>query len=171
MVETLDLHDEIGSLGATNVQVPPPKQELSPAPPLKEPEKNINTIKRTPMDSTPINEIMDHSPQDMMAPPMMAPQQAQPVQQLQSQIAPAAPAAVPAMKPKNPFNLTDEQMDAVVAAVSALVAFSGPAQERLGSFVPNFEVDGKRSLTGMVVSALLVAVVYFLMRRFVIKQA
>lgn len=165
MVETLDLQDEIGSLGATNVQVPVPKQELSPAPPQKEPEKNINTIKRTPMDSTPINEIMDHSPQDMMAP-----QQAQPVQMLQSQIAPAAPAAVPAMKPKNPFNLTDEQMDAVVAAVSALVAFSGPAQERLGSFVPNFEVDGKRSLTGMVVSALLVAVVYFLTRRFVIKQ-
>jgi hypothetical protein len=172
MVDTLDLQDEIGSLGATNIEVPKPDPELSPPP--KEPEKNIITdnSKVPKMDSTPINDIMmEQQPEmsPMMQPqmgampaqmPMMAPQQ--PV------AAPQPPAAVP-MKSKNIMNLTDEQMDAVVAALAAIAAFSAPAQERLGSFVPNFSDESGRSMTGMLVSGLLVAILYFFARRYVIK--
>ena len=168
MVETLDLQDEIGTLGATNIEVPPPPPEVAPQP-QKEPEKNIESNKKTTMDSTPINDVMDQMPQEMpMAPqaaPMMMPAQ-------QPQVVQAPPPAAPSvpMKSKNPMNLTDEQMDALVAALSALVAFSGPAQERLASFVPNFELEGTRTMTGMLVSGILVAVVYFLIRRFALKQ-
>ena len=73
------------------------------------------------------------------------------------------------MKSKNPMNLTDEQMDAVVAALAAVAAFSAPAQERLGSFVPNFADESGRSMTGMLVSGLLVAILYFFARRYIIK--
>jgi hypothetical protein len=160
MVETLDLQDEIGSLGATNIEVPKPDPEL--APPPKEPEKNIDTIKRTKMDSTPINDIMESQPE---MPPMMQPQMGAMPAQMPTM---AQPAAVP-MKSKNPMNLTDEQMDAVVAALAAIAAFSAPAQERLGSFVPNFADESGRSMTGMLVSGLLVAILYFFARRYVIK--
>ena len=166
MVETLDLQDEIGSLGATNIEVPKPDPEL--APPPKEPEKNIDTIKRTKMDSTPINDIMESQPE---MPHMMQPQMgAMPAQMptLAPQQTMAQPAAVH-MKSKNPMNLTDEQMDAVVAALAAIAAFSAPAQERLGSFVPNFADESGRSMTGMLVSGLLVAILYFFARRYVIK--
>ena len=73
------------------------------------------------------------------------------------------------MKSENFMNLTDEQMDALVAAVAAMIAFSGPAQERLASFVPNFVADDGRSMTGMLVTGVLVAIMYFFARRYVIK--
>jgi ABC-type glycerol-3-phosphate transport system permease component len=60
-------------------------------------------------------------------------------------------------------------MDAVVAAVSAIAAFSDPVQERLGSFVPNFAGENGRSMTGMLVTGLVVALMYFFARRYVIK--
>ena len=168
MVETLDLQDEIGSLGATNIEVPKPPTDISPQM-QKESEKNIDTNKKTTMDSTPINDVMEQMPQqDMPMPPQAAPVMMpaqQPIQQVQTQAIPNVP-----MKSKNPMNLTDEQMDALVAAISAIIAFSGPAQDRLGSFIPNFQSEGSRTMTGMLVSGLLVAVVYFMIRRFVIKQ-
>ena len=166
MVETLDLQDEIGSLGATNIQIPNPPVDISPQP-LKESEKNIHTNKKTSMDSTPINDIMD-IPQDMPMAPQAAPMM-MPAQPAQTMMPAQPPMQTIPMKSKNPMNLTDEQMDAVIAALSALVAFSTPAQDRLGAFIPNFEIDGTRTMTGMLVSGVLVAIVYFLTRRFVIK--
>lgn len=169
MVETLDLQDEIGSLGATNIEVPKPDPEL--APPPKELEKNIITdnSKVPKMDSTPINDIMEPQPE---MPPMMQPQMGAMPTQMPAQmpaLAPQQPPPAVPMKPKNPMNLTDEQMDAVVAALAAVAAFSAPAQERLGSFVPNFADESGRSMTGMLVSGLLVAILYFFARRYVIK--
>lgn len=167
MVETLDLQDEIGSLGATNIEVPPPKPELAPEPardpPKKEPEKNINTNKSTPMDSTPINELMMEPQPDMQAPIQMPPQVAAVQPQPQPQAAPSM------MKSKNFMNLTDEQMDALVAAVASMIAFSGPAQERLAAFVPNFSGESGLSTTGLIVSGLVVAILYFFARRYVVK--
>lgn len=171
MVDTLDLQDEIGSLGATNVEVPKPPPEYSPQVfPEKNSEKNsekniiIDNSKIPKMDSTPINDIMDPPQAEMMPPQQAVPQMMAPQQMAPQQ----APLSVP-LKSKNPFNLTDEQMDAVVAAVSAIAAFSDPVQERLGSFVPNFAGDNGRSMTGMLVTGLVVALMYFFARRYVIK--
>lgn len=64
---------------------------------------------------------------------------------------------------KNPFGLTSEQLQAAIAGIAAVIAFSKPVQSKLSSFIPNFEIgSGNLSLTGMIASALVVAVIYFL---------
>jgi hypothetical protein len=64
---------------------------------------------------------------------------------------------------KNPFGLTNEQLQATVAGIAAVIAFSKPVQSKLSSFIPNFEIgSGSLSLTGMIASAFVVAVIYFL---------
>lgn len=167
MVETLDLQDEIGSLGATNVEVPPPPPDVAPDPP-KEPEKNISTSQKIDMDSTPISDIMGQ-PQDVPMMQEQMPLQAPPMQQAQvAQVQQAQP-AVP-MKSKNMFNLTDEQMEALTAAVVALIAFAGPVQDKLAGVVPSFTTEGgARSMTGMLVTGVLVAILFFFSRRFMNK--
>lgn len=144
-------------------QQPPPKQ----APP-KIPEKNIPK-QQTKMDSTPIADIMQDAPgmmdaQDpraqfmntsnyMPQPPMMAA---------------SAPSQAKVKKESgNPLNLTDEQMSALIAGVCAIVAFSGPVQDKLSTTVPQFLSEaGSRSTTGLVVSGLLAAIIFFFAQRF-----
>ena len=125
------------------------------------------------VDSTPISDVM---PPDEMPPmpmqgqapavmQMMAPQQVQ-MPHAQQQAAPASPTA----GSKNPMNLTDEQMQALVAAASALLAFSAPVQEKLGSMVPNFLTEGgDRSTTGLLVTAVLVALAFYFGQRFAMR--
>jgi hypothetical protein len=165
MVEILDLQDEIGSLGATPINIPdppPPQQALQ-----KEPEKNnIDSNKRTQMDSTPLADIMgppqDQQPMMMQAPSMMAGQVQLPTATAQQQ---------QQLKSKNMFNLSDEQMDALIAAFVAVLVFSGPMQEKLAGVVPNFLMEGgERSMSGTVAAGILVAFLFFFGRRFVAKK-
>jgi hypothetical protein len=147
-------------------QPPAPK----PVPP-KVPEKNIPK-QQTKMDSTPIADIMQDSvgmmdAQDpraqfmntsnyMPQPPMMAPG--------------SSPQAKPKKDSGNPLNLTDEQMSALVAGVCAIIAFSGPIQDKLSTTVPQFLSEaGSRSTTGLVVSGLLAAIIFFFAQRFLNK--
>jgi hypothetical protein len=68
---------------------------------------------------------------------------------------------------KNPFGLTDEQYYAVLAGVAAVIAFSKPVQGKLSTMVPKFMSEqGNLSLTGMAVSALVAAVVFYFARQF-----
>jgi len=72
---------------------------------------------------------------------------------------------------KNPLNLTDEQMEALLAGIVALLAFSGLAQDKLSSLVPKFmDEAGKRSTVGTLVTALLAAAIFYFGRRFVIRD-
>lgn len=120
------------------------------------------------MDSTPIDEVM--SPEEMQGPPpqMMptqmpaaqGPMMMQPQQQVQ-QVAPGASA--------NPLNLTDDQFQAVLVAASAALAFSNPIQEKLGTTVPNFLVDGERGTSGLVISGVVAALVFYFIKKFALK--
>lgn len=170
MVETLDLQDEIGTLGATNILVPEPKLDTVSE---KESEKNINTDIKKPMDSTPISELMQEPMMQqepvMQQPVMQQPVMQQPVMQQPVMQQPAAPQQQP-MKPKNMMNLTDEQMDALIAGAAAMVMFSDAAQERLAPIVPNFMAESGRSVTGTLVTGLLVAFVFFFVRQFMNKN-
>ena len=77
-----------------------------------------------------------------------------------------APAKSP--KTKNPFGLTDDQLYAALAGIAAVVGFSKPVQSKLSSFIPKFQLNsGDLSLTGMIASALVVAAVYFMLKRLV----
>lgn len=62
---------------------------------------------------------------------------------------------------QNPFNLTDEQFNALIAGVVAVIVFSTTVQTKLASLVPNFG-----GINGSIASALLAAIVYYFLHRF-----
>jgi hypothetical protein len=71
----------------------------------------------------------------------------------------------------NPFGLTDDQFQAVIAGVAAVVAFSKPVQSRLRTMVPKFVGEsGEVSLTGLAVSALIAAILYYFAKKYVIEK-
>ena len=57
-----------------------------------------------------------------------------------------------------------------MAAAAAALAFSGPVQEKLGSMIPNFLTEaGDRSMTGLFVTVLIVAVAFYFGQRFAMR--
>jgi hypothetical protein len=142
----------------------------------QEPEKNISENKVT-MDSTPIAELMGH-PESMESQMMMAPPQMQmPMQQMpmQAQMA-MAPAPAPAQQAsvapesKNPFNLTDQQMQALLVAACTAAAISTPVQEKLATMIPQFLNDtGRRSLIGLAATGLVASVIFHIGQTYAIK--
>ena len=130
------------------------------------PEKNVSENKET-MDSTPINDIM-------MDPPMMTDQ---PKMQSMQMAAPDPQGAYPspngqAEKPasKNPMNLTDEQMTALLVAACTALAVSKPVQDKLASSIPKFlNEQGGRSMVGLASTGVVAAIVFYLMKDYVIK--
>jgi hypothetical protein len=133
------------------------------------PEKNVSENKQT-MDSTSISDIMGQeqlleSPMmsadprmtqmHMQAPMMMA--QQQPVQQTTEKKS----------ESKNPFNLTDDQFQALIVAVCAAAAISKPVQEKLANFVPSFLNDhGNRSAIGLASTGMVAAIAFYVARRY-----
>lgn len=152
-----------------NVQVAPEKNAT---------EKNISKSKA--MDSTPLSDLMMPG-EDYLGPAgggadprhMMSPQPSYVQQQMPTPqgYANQGQKQKPATSSKNPMNLTDEQMEALLAGVVALLAFSGFAQDKLSTLVPKFlDEAGQRSTVGTLVTALLVAVLFYFGRRFVIRD-
>lgn len=131
--------------------------------PQKPPEKNIP---KQQMDSTPISDIMPSAPIDqdgmMYAQAPSSQMQMQPQQQAYQQ--------APMMQKQNPMNMTDDQYQALVAGVAAIIAFCKPVQEKLVSFFPQLMVEGNLSTAGLVVSGLIAAVLYYLAQKFVINR-
>jgi hypothetical protein len=67
---------------------------------------------------------------------------------------------------KNPLGLTDDQFQAVIAGVAAVIAFSKPIQDKLRAFVPKFVGEsGEVSMTGLIASALVAAIIFYFARR------
>ena len=154
------------------------------SPNVPAPEKNAtekNSGKSKAMDSTPLSDLMMPG-EDYIGPPggsadpryMMAPQPSYVQQQMptpQGYAATPQKTQKPAASSKNPMNLTDEQMEALLAGAAALLAFSGFAQDKLSTLVPKFlDEAGKRSTMGSLVTALLVAIIFYFGRKFVIRD-
>ena len=99
-------------------------------------EKNVTQHKET-MDSTPINDIMMEPPMMTDEPRMqgMMPQMTAPQPQ-GAYPAPMQQAPQPAKK--NPLDLTDEQMTALIVAACTAAAVSKPVQDRLATSIPKF---------------------------------
>jgi len=159
-------------------QPPPPKEDKFPLPPpINAPEKNIPKNK---MDSTPISDIMmgggvggdfpagqmggSPDPRFMMEGPPTFVQQAQPIPNGYQQKMVSAS--------KNPLNLTDEQMEALLAGLVAVIAFSSAVQGKLSTSIPQFlGPDGQRSTVGLLITAVLAAAIFYFGKRFVVKDA
>jgi len=149
--------------------LPPPTRQEMPNIML---EKNIGQNKQT-MDSTAISDIMGQAEapleppmmaqdprmtQSLMQAPMMA--QQQPIQQQVSSEKKSSDS-------KNPFNLTDEQFQALVVAVCTAIAISKPVQEKLANFVPSFLNDqGNRSMVGLASTGVVAAVAFYIAKKY-----
>src|SRR6056300_1828103 len=111
---------------------------------FSEPEKNVSENKQT-MDSTPINDLMMEPPMMVDEPRMqgMMPQMTAP----HPQGGYAMPQQEAKPESKNPFNLTDDQMIALVAGAAAALAVSKPVQDKLVTSVPKcINEQGSRSM-------------------------
>jgi hypothetical protein len=135
---------------------------------LQQPEKNVSQNKQT-MDSTPINDIM-------MEPPMMAEEPR--MQGMMPQMTAPQPQGSYAMpqqeqkapESKNPFNLTDDQMIALVAGAAAALAVSKPVQDKLVTSIPKFlNEQGSRSMVGLASTGLVAAVVFYISKDYFVK--
>ena len=131
------------------------------------PEKNVRQSKET-MDSTPINDIMMEPPMMGDEPKMqgMMPQMTAPHPQG------AYPSPQQAQEPakKNPLNLTDDQLIALIAGVCAAAAVSKPVQDRLATSIPKFlNEQGGRSMVGLAATGGVAAVVFYFIKDYIVK--
>jgi hypothetical protein len=151
-IETMDLNNN--DEGFT------PLESIKPAETF-EPEKNVPKIEK--MDSTPISDVMGASvagPNDWETSSMsgaMPPQQ-MPMMMPQQPQQPQAPA-----KKANPMNLTDEQMEALLAGLVCVIATSKPVQEKLSTMIPQM-AEGD-NMTSMIVMGLVAAAFFYFGKR------
>jgi hypothetical protein len=129
-----------------------------------EPEKNVDESQMADF-STPIEEVMQGPggmiQDEVMGPPMPTQGNKKTARKSESK-----------GSSKNPFGMTDEQFTAAIAGLAAVIAFSKPVQGKLGSMVPKFTGDsGDLSLTGMAVSALVAAIVFYFAKQFLAEKA
>ena len=151
----------------------------------KIPEKNMPINNNKDMDAaTPLDEVMglnDLSNAPLAQDPRMISQQ--PQVQLQQAMAPqmqqmpVAGGQVPGghdqttTSTKNPMNLTDEQMEALIVGVVAIIAFSSPVQEKLSRMIPQFVGEnGSRSTTGLAISGIVATIIFYFGRKMVMKN-
>ena len=152
---------------------PPPSvmQQNSPLMvPPSNPEKNtLSELENTMASlSTPIEEVLD-TPMGLMQ-PQVGMQQPEMIDSRTVQTHPARPAAQ-ASSASNPLNLNDDQLQAAIAGVAAVAAFSKIVQSKLGEVMPTaFEMDGHLSTTGMALTAFIAAVIFYLLKNFAVKR-
>jgi hypothetical protein len=117
--------------------------------------------------STPISDVVPSADFDMgpsMGGPYKNPQNNR-VAALSLDNASAGP--VSSSSSKNPFGLTDDQLNAALAGVAAVAAFSKPVQNKLADLIPKFMSDsGNLSATGMIATAFIAAVIFFIVHKF-----
>ena len=134
---------------------------------LLRPEKKIDESQMADF-STPIEEVMP-GPNQMIQNEVMGP----------PQMMMGGPSASrkkssggEGASSKNPFGLTDEQFQAALAGAAAVLAFSKPIQSRLRTMVPKFVNDsGDTSLTGLIATALVVAIIFYFAKKFITDKA
>ena len=133
-----------------------------------QPEKNVSQNKEMTMDSTAIADIMGQ-PEMPLEPPMMEsdPRVQQPVVMQQPMVVQQQQPQQAAAQTKNPFNLTDEQMQAVVVAACTAAAISKPVQEKLAIYVPQFlNEQGQRSMIGLASTGAVAAGVFYILKKY-----
>ncbi len=146
-------------------EIPEEKKGAIPTGLLRnEPENKVDSSQMADF-SSPIEEVMA-GPGQMMQDEVMGP----PQMTTGNKRTPKSDTSS-GKKSKNPFGLTDEQFLAALAGVAAVVAFSKPVQGKLSTMVPKFLNEaGDMSATGMVVTALVAAIVFYFARQFIDKQ-
>jgi hypothetical protein len=119
-------------------------------------EKNVEESQETMEFSTPISDILD-SPVPPQMKSFMAPEDT-PVQKKSSGA-------------QYPLGLKKDQMEALIAGLAGVIGFSDPVQNKLIDMFPQMLTDsGKLSMFGMAVVLLIIAVIFYFGRRFIMKS-
>lgn len=163
MVELVDIRDRVAVQPPSNASPPafptPPNQEKNN---LSELEMNL---------STPIEEVMD-SPMGLMQQQSMHQPQMMDARAVAEH--PAAPQTHAVMtrgagtsgKKSYPFNLNEDQVQALIAGLAGVAAFSKPIQDRLLSTLPQaMSPEGGLSPIGMLITAFIAAVIFYIVKR------
>jgi hypothetical protein len=130
-----------------------------------QPEKNLDESQMAEFSSS-IEEVMPGPGQMMQDEVQGSPYEQAPPQKQKSGSKGSAGSS------KNPFGLTDEQWYAALAGVAAVIAYSKPVQGKLSTMVPKFlGENGEISMTGMAVTALIAAVIFYFARQFLSERA
>ena len=117
--------------------------------------------------ATPLSEVMGE-PEQPQQPMMM---QAPSAQSIVPPMAPPQQQQQQDPKPANPGNLSDEQVDAVLVAAVAMLAFSNPVREKLLQYAPQlFNENGARTLAGGITTGLLAGGVFWGVKKYVINK-
>ena len=187
-IETLNLSANDGMVDISKKDKPsmPPPEPGFKEPPNSEYDNQRANMEKNNVDkeqmmelSTPLNEVMDMpapgQPPAMQAPmPDMMMQQPQMMQQPamdQSMMMPQQQPQQPVVTAANPGGLTDEQMDALLVAVAAAVAFSPQLKDKMMQFMPTlFNEAGARTLGGVAVTAIVAGGMFFGVKKFVLKR-
>ena len=70
------------------------------------------------------------------------------------------------------FSTPIEEFQAALAGAASVIAFSKPVQSRLRTMVPKFVGEsGDVSLTGLAVTAFIAALVFYIIKKYVIERA
>jgi len=109
-------------------------------------------------------------PQASVAPhEMLMAQPAQQMQQKPPSPEPSTPVVVE--EKKYPLGLTKEQYEALIVAALVAMIFYPDVQAKMAVYIPNFmSKDGSRSMTGLAVSGLIVAVSFYMARRYFVEK-
>lgn len=130
------------------------------------PEKKIDESQMADF-STPIEEVMQN---EVMGSPYATPQA--PNTPRRTNVDAGQVSEGQRGSSKLPFGLSEEQFQAALSGVAAVIAFSKPVQDRLRTMVPKFVGDsGDVSLTGLAVTALVAAIVFYFLKKFLSEQA
>jgi hypothetical protein len=157
-------------VASASVELPTQNEENKRTVPMgllrepQQPEKNLDESQMAEFSSS-IEEVMPGPGQMMQDEVQGSPyEQAPPQKQAKSKGSSGSS--------KNPFGLTDEQYYAALAGVAAVIAYSKPVQGKLSTMVPKFlGENGEISMTGMAVTALIAAIVFYFARQFLGDKA
>lgn len=116
-------------------------------------EKNVDTPQEMEF-STPISDVIDHP----VIAQAMAQQQEAPMKVSKSG------------KTQYPMNLKKDQVEALIAGLAGVIGFSDIVQNKVIDMIPQaLNESGKLTLTGLGLTALIVAVAFYFLRQFLIK--
>ena len=144
---------------------------LLPPEALVAPEKNLDESQMADF-STAIEDVMP-GPGRMMQDEVMGPPMGPSVMMQGNKPTPRDDgSSSKGGRSKNPFGLTDDQFLAALAGVAGVIAFSKPVQGKLSTMVPKFLGEsGEVSTTGLAVTALIAAIIFYFAKQFLKDRA
>ena len=165
-METMDLTDANDSSMMTPIH-----NAIIPEPEKIRVEKNIDNIE---MDSTPLSELMSGPEVFDAMPSSQDPRitQAPLSQQPKYYAEPSSKSKSKTVsKTQYPLNLTEEQMNSLIAGVAAILSFSKIAQDKLANVFPSaLDESGSRTTVGIIITGLIAAVAYYIIKKFAMPK-